>query len=84
MNTKEASRLKKKKRAYQKAKAKRDTDPRFIALKEKLKEDRRAKYRAFKDSQKKAKLEAKKKRIAEKDAALMALVMKASDLEDRQ
>jgi hypothetical protein len=82
MDTKEALRLKRKE-AYQKAKAKRDADPRFIALKEKLKEDRKAKYRAYKDAQKKAKLEAKEKRIDEKDAALMVLVIKASDLEER-
>ncbi len=80
MDTKEALRLKRK-GAYQKAKAKRDADPRFIALKEKLKENRKAKCRAFKDAQKKAKLEAKQKRIAEKDAALMALVMKGAELE---
>lgn len=71
----------KRKLAYQKAKAKRDADPRYIALKEKLKQDRKAQYRAFKDQHKKEKLEAKNKRIAGKDAALMALVMPASNLE---
>lgn len=80
MDKKEALRLKRKE-AYQKAKAKRDADPRFIALKEKLKEERKAKYREFNDAQKKAKLEAKRKRIAEKDAALMVLVMKGMELE---
>lgn len=74
----------KRKEAYQKAKAKRDTDPRYQALKEKLKQDRKATYRAFKDKQKKAKLEAKQKRIAEKDKALMALLMPASNLEYQQ
>lgn len=69
------------KEAYQQAKAKRDADPRYQALKEKANADRRAQYRTFKEQQKKAKREEKEKRIAEKDAVLMALVMKASDLE---
>lgn len=81
MNTKDELRQKRKE-AYQKAKAKRDADPRYQLMKEKVKEQRKAKYRAFKDQQKKEKLEAKQKRIAEKDAALMALVMPASKLEN--
>ena len=79
MDQKEALRLKRKE-TYQKAKAKRDADPRFIALKEKLKQDRKAKYRAFKDAQKQANHETKQKKVAEKDAALMTLVMKGSGL----
>jgi hypothetical protein len=71
----------KRKDAYQKAKAKRDADPRYQALKEKVKQDRKAKYRAFQDQQKRAKLEAKQKKRAEKDAALMALFIPASELE---
>lgn len=80
MMTKEELRQKRKE-AYQKAKAKRDADPRYQLLKEKVKQEQKAKYRAFKDQQKKEKLEAKQKRIAEKDAVLMALVMPASELE---
>jgi hypothetical protein len=80
MMTKEEIRQKRKE-AYQQAKAKRDADPRYQALKEKVKEERKAKYRVFKDQQKKEKLAAKQKRIAEKDAALMALIMPASSLE---
>jgi hypothetical protein len=71
----------KRKEAYQKAKAKRDADPRYQALKEKVKQDRKEKYREFQDQQKKEKLEVKQKKRAEKDAALMALVMPASKLE---
>lgn len=71
----------KRKEAYQKAKAKRDADPCYQALKEKVKQDRKAKYRAFQDRQKRAKLEAKQKKRAEKDAALMALFIPASELE---
>lgn len=70
----------KRKEAYQKAKAKRDADPRYQALKEKVKQDRKDKYRAFQDQQKQAKLEAKQRKRAEKDAALMALMMPASEL----
>jgi type III secretory pathway component EscR len=80
MMTKEELRQKRKE-AYQQAKAKRDADPRYQQLLEKVKEKRKAKYRAFKDQQKKEKIEAKQKRIAEKDAALMALVKPASELE---
>lgn len=68
------------KEAYQQAKAKRDADPRYQALKEKANADRRKQYRAFKDQQKKVKREAREKRIAEKDAVLMELIMKASEL----
>jgi hypothetical protein len=79
MLNKEELRLRRKK-AYQEAKAKRDADPKYQALKEKLKQDRKAKYRAIKDQMKKEKLEARQKRIAEKDAALMALMFPASCL----
>lgn len=71
---------KRRKEAYQNAKAKRDADPRYQAIKEKANAERKAKYREIKEQQKKAKREAKEKRIAEKDAVLMALIMKASDL----
>ncbi len=71
----------KRKDSYQKAKAKRDADPCYQALKEKAKLDRKAKYRAFQDQRKKAKTEAKQKKRAEKDADLMALMMPASKLE---
>jgi hypothetical protein len=71
----------KRKEAYQKAKDRRDADPRYQALKEQLKQDRKAKYRAFKGQQKKAKEEAKQKKRAEKDAALMAFFKPASELE---
>lgn len=73
----------KRKEAYQNAKAKRDADPRYQALKEKVKQERKAKYRAFQDGQKRTKLEAKQKKRAEKDAALMALMMPASELKER-
>ena len=72
----------KRKETYQKAKAKRDADPRYQALKEKANLDRKDKYRAFQDQQKKAKLEAKQKKRAEKDAVLMALLKPASELEE--
>ncbi len=70
----------KRKDAYQKAKAKRDADPKYQALKEKVKEARKAKYRAFQDQRKTAKEEDRKKRRAEKDAALMALLKPASQI----
>jgi hypothetical protein len=73
----------KRKEAYQKAKARRDADPRYQALKEKVKQERKDKYRAFQNQQKRTKLEAKQKVRAEKDAALMALVMPASKLEQQ-
>ena len=79
MTSKEELRQRRKE-AYQKAKAKRDADPRYQAMKEKAKLDRRAAYQKFKEQQKSAKLEEKQKRIAEKDAALMALVIPASKL----
>ena len=82
MHNKEEIRQKRKD-AYQKAKAKRDADPRYQALKEKVKQDRKDKHRAFKDQQKKERLDAKQKRVAEKDAALMALMMPASLLEQQ-
>lgn len=71
----------KQREAYRQAKAKRDADPRYQAMKEKAKLERRAKYRAIKDEQKRAKLEVQQKKRAEKDAALMALMMPASNLE---
>jgi hypothetical protein len=82
MNTKENLRQKRKE-AYQKAKAKRDADPRYQALKEKAKAERREKYRAFKEWQKQAKLLAKQKKIAEKDAVLMGMVMRGKEWEDK-
>lgn len=73
----------KRKEAYQKAKEKRDADPHYQALREKAKTARREAYRAFKEQQKNIKLEEKRKRVAEKDLALMALLFKASDLEQQ-
>ncbi len=72
-----------KKEAYQKAKAKRDADPRYQEFKERAKEQRKVQYRAIKERQKQEKLEAKQKRIAEKDASLMAFVMPGSSLENK-
>jgi hypothetical protein len=72
----------KRKQAYLRAKAKRDADPAYQALKEKVKLERKAKYKAIKDQAKQAKLDAKQKIRAEKDAALMALIKPASSLED--
>lgn len=66
--------------AYQKAKAKRDADPAYQALKEKQKLERKDKYQAFKAQQKEAKLSAKRQKQADKDAALMALMIPASSL----
>jgi hypothetical protein len=83
MNSKEELRQKRKE-AYQRAKTKRDADPRYQALKEKAKAERRAKYRAFKDAQKQARLLAKQERIAEKDKALMGMVVKGVDWEDKR
>lgn len=74
----------KRKEAYRKAKAKRDADPRYQAMKEKANQERRAKYRAMRDQQKREKLEAKQKARAEKDALLMALMMPASKLENQK
>lgn len=71
----------KRKEAYKKAKAQRDADPKYQAMKEEAKQARRAKYRAIKDQEKIKKLEEKKKKIAEKDAALRAFLMPASELE---
>lgn len=72
------------KEAYQKAKAKRDADPKYQALKERMNEARRAKYRNFQDQKKKAKDDERKKKRTEKDAALMALMKPASQLEQEQ
>ena len=72
----------KRKEAYQKAKAKRDADPKYQALKEQVKAKRKAKYQAFKVEQKSKKQETKDKKQAQKDAALMVLMFPASQLED--
>lgn len=79
MHSKEALQ-KMRKEAYQKAKAKRDADPAYQALKEKQKLERKTKYQAFKAEQKEAKLAAKRKKQEEKDAALMETVTMASTL----
>lgn len=71
----------KRKEAYQQAKANRDADPRYQALIERAKLERQKKYRAARNQQREEKRTAKQKRIAEKDAALMALLMPASHLE---
>jgi hypothetical protein len=74
----------KRKEAYQKAKAKRDEDPKYQALKEKYKRERKAQYRVVRDRERAVKQLAKQKRITEKDAALMALMMPASILAEKQ
>ena len=71
---------KRRKEVYQKAKARRDADPEYIALKEKQKESRQAQYQAIKAKRKQAKEEEQLKARAEKDAALMALLKPASEL----
>ena len=71
----------KRKEAYQKAKAKRDADPRYQALKEKVKQDRKDKYLAHRNKIKKAKEEEKQCRRAAKDEALKAFFVTASELE---
>lgn len=73
----------KRKEAYQKAKAERDADPSYQALKEEAKQARKAKYRALKNQEKMKKLEEKKQRIAKKDAALMEFFISASELEKK-
>ncbi|MCA9508572.1 MAG: hypothetical protein KC505_09140 [Myxococcales bacterium] len=83
MLTKEELRQKRKE-AYQKAKAKRDADPQFQALKEKMKEARKEKYRAHRDKIKKAKEEEKQKKRAEKDASLMVFFKSDSELEKKK
>lgn len=82
MTTKEELRLRRKE-AYKQAKAARDADPAFLALKEKAKQERKAKYRAFRDEQRAIKRAEKEKRIAEKDAALMVFFISAADLEKK-
>jgi hypothetical protein len=49
-----------------------------------MNEARRAKYRNFQDQKKKAKDDERKKKRTEKDAALMALMKPASQLEQEQ
>lgn len=83
MNTKEELR-RRRKDAYQKAKALRDSDPHYQALKEQQKQERRAAYRALKEQRDHEKLRAKRERIAEKDKALMALMITATELEKQQ
>lgn len=80
MHTKEELRQKRKE-AYQKAKAKRDADPKYQAMKEQAKQARKDQYRAFRDRRKKAAQDEKEKIRAEQDAALMALMRPASELE---
>lgn len=72
---------KKRRQAYLAAKAKRDADPRYQQLKEDAKQKRKAQYQAIRTQIKDAKRAERDKRIAEKDAALMALVFPASMLE---
>lgn len=73
---------KRRKLAYREAKARRDADPAYQAMKEKAKIDRKAHYRSIKDAIKSEKQLEKKMRQAEKDAALMALIKPASSLEE--
>lgn len=71
------------KEAYQKAKAKRDADPAYQALKEKQKLEIKARYQAFKAQQKGARLLAKKQKQAEKDGVLMEMITTVSKLETK-
>lgn len=70
--------------AYQKAKAERDADPHYQALKQKAKDERKKKYQDFKNQHNAVKRAAKEKRIAEKDAALMELVRFASEWSEKK
>lgn len=72
------------KEAYRKAKEMRDANPVYQALKEQARHERKTRYRAFRDQQRLIKQEEKQKRIAEKDAALMAFFVTAEELEKRQ
>ena len=82
MLTKEELRQKRKD-AYRAAKEKRDADPKFIAFKEKIKAQKKAYQKSVKDRNKKTKEEARKKARQERDAALMALLRPASELEKK-
>lgn len=79
MNKEEIS--KKRKEAYEKAKRKRDADPRYQEMKEKFKQKRRDEYRAAKEKQKNKKLEEKRAKIREKDAVLLEIITNASVIE---
>lgn len=83
MLTKEQIR-EKRKALYQQAKAKRDADPHYQALKENAKLERRKKYREYADQQKQEKLDEKLKKRAQKDALLMEMIKPASSLDDTQ
>lgn len=56
---------------YQAAKKARDNDPHYQALKAQVKEEQRARYRAFKAKQKQEKESARLKRQQEKDDLLI-------------
>lgn len=71
------------KEAYQKAKAMRDADPKYQAIKEKAKADRRAQYKEFKEQQKQKKILDKQKRSAERDKELLVMVMKGKEWEEK-
>lgn len=73
----------KRKEAYQKAKARRDADPQYQALKEKMKQARKSRYSAFKKRQKEIKALDKQKRIEEKDNLLKQMLIPASQLETK-
>ncbi len=59
------------KAAYQKAKAARDNDPEYQAMKAKANEERRARYKAHKEKLKSAKEADRLERQRKKDEALM-------------
>lgn len=59
------------KAAYQKAKAARDNDPEYQAMKAKAKEERQSRYKAHKEKLKNAKEAQRLERQREKDEALM-------------
>lgn len=77
--------LKKRRReAYQKAKARRDADPRYQELKEKIKQQRKAHYRALKDKRKQAKEAEKQQQQAQKEETLKQFFITAKELEETQ
>jgi hypothetical protein len=71
----------KRKEAYQKAKAKREADPKYIEAKAKYKQLKKAKYKAIKEKIKNSKIDQKAYNQEQRDKELMALVKRASDLE---
>lgn len=74
----------KRKLAYRQAKKIRDADPAYIALKEKARLERKERYQAIKKALKDEKILDRKLRQAEKDAALLAMVMPGFEFEKKQ